>query len=358
MNMVSDSQFHLRLLTFVGMAGPALVTVSYVHIGRSKLLSKKDRISAENLEKVQALLASVSPFTQLLQAHLDQANSVSETAMLAIMQRLSQLESQVTNLLAALTGSSPGTSTAEDMSLGGVAASLRHVDKVGEYLVKREQQVAENSAAIQMVIKQVAGLPPLTDLIRKVTIQTNVLALNAAIEAARAGDAGRGFAVVAEEVRRLSKQTDAAAVQIEERVTQVTQTVDTYVANIRSEDERDAVVSLTSAMTQMSADTRVAVDAMRTNVVDALGHAQFQDITRQEIEQVRNGLGQCGQRLSDAAQSLCADPITPLDISTLFDALESLRASYTMQSQHATHQDVVGEIVSIDENDRPAIELF
>jgi methyl-accepting chemotaxis protein len=204
----------------------------------------------------------------------------------------------------------------------------------------------------------VAGLAPLAGLIRKVTIQTNLLALNAAIEAARAGDAGRGFAVVADEVRRLSKQTDIAAAQIEESVSQVTHTVNKYVSSIRSEDEKEAVMALMSAMSQMSAETQVAVDEMRTNVLDALGHAQFQDITRQAIVVVQSWIAQCGQRLEDASQRLAADPVVPLDIPTMSDTFESLRASYTMQSQHATHQAVVGELSTAEESERPAIELF
>jgi methyl-accepting chemotaxis protein len=165
-------------------------------------------------------------------------------------------------------------------------------------------------------------------------------------------------------------------VRIELSITQVSGTVnDMFVAmqaQHRNEDEARWLSSLASTMSRLSEDfqaavgeldgltqnTHVAVTSIRNAVLDVLGHAQFQDTTRQQIEHAQNGLALCGQRMTDVGQGLSGDWMQPLDIHSLDEVLETLRASYTMQSQHATHHAVVGGQRACFEDERPAIELF
>ena len=108
----------------------------------------------------------------------------------------------------------------------------------------------------------------------------------------------------------------------------------------------------------MTQNTHGAVSSIRNAVIDVLGQAQFQDTTRQQIEHVQDGLAMFGERVGHVEQGLAAWWTTPLDIAPLDEILETLRASYTMQSQHATHHAVVGGEFAAVENERPAIELF
>lgn len=87
---------------------------------------------------------------------------------------------------------------------------MKHIDSVSAKVQTAVDRLATSSREISEINAVISGIAD----------QTNLLALNAAIEAARAGEQGRGFAVVAEEVRKLAEQSQAAAKQIAERITQ------------------------------------------------------------------------------------------------------------------------------------------
>lgn len=390
LNVFSDSMEQLRFMTALGMAATVVITLVLYRLGVSLMLGNAEKTHtdavhrrledgqtmSENINKLRALLASVPPLTDTLQAQLTQTNGVSETAALIIMKRLTEVEWDSTRLLATL---EDGKARAASLYVNAqtlIGESQQQLEEMDGYLVQREQKIQEEREAIRSVVGQVAELRPLTGMIREVTKQTNLLALNAAIEAARAGEAGRGFAVVANEVRKLSEQIETAAVRIEKSIVSVAETVNgkltAMVAQNRSEDETKWLTILASAMNRLSGDfqssvgeldglsrnTHGAVSSIRIAVIDVLGQAQFQDITRQQIEHVQHGLVLCGERMTQAEQSLVGDRVARLDTRPLDDVMEALRKSYTMQSQHTTHRSVVTGETATAGNDRPAIELF
>jgi len=89
-----------------------------------------------------------------------------------------------------------------------------------------------------------------------------------------------------------------------------------------------------------------------------LGEAQFQDTTRQQIEQVQNGLSMWNDRICEVEQRLGIDVDQPLDIEPLAQMLEKLSSSYTMASQVDAHAAMVGSQKASEADARPAIELF
>lgn len=356
-----DAPEKMGIVMSMCVACAALVSSSLFYLFSCRADSVENRIMTENSRSVQAFLCSVLPLSELLRQHLTQTNGVTETAVLSIMQKLTRLEIKAGSLFAAFTGKRSDHVTHNDPSLDTISDSLRHLDETGHYLVQREKQVAKDIEAIQQVIAQVTDLKPLIRLIRKVSFQIKLLSLNAAIEAARAGKAGLGFAVVAQEVQRLSKETEMAAESIEGNITQVSDTVNHQLAGMitssRQDEHKQVLLSLFSAKKEMADGTRAVVDDIRINVLEVLEHAQFQDITRQQIERVQNGLVLFSERLGEVSELMATAGDEILDIPTLDDVMKTMRASYTMESQHVTHNAVVDGIAD-DTDSRPSIELF
>ncbi len=114
-------------------------------------------------------------------------------------------------------------------AIEGIASDTKEAVAKGKYMMsdlseKTEQTTEITSDVIGGITKleiQSRSISSIVDTINGIADQTNLLALNASIEAARAGVSGRGFVVVAEEIRKLSEQSQEAANQILDIITDI-----------------------------------------------------------------------------------------------------------------------------------------
>lgn len=358
----SDQPGILRLTISFGMS---LIVLTMILLYRLRA----------NHKKLQAFLDSVTHITDLSQAQLANTKGVTETAIISIIRGLDAVVAEAARLISALDAGKMRAASLYDNAQVLVGESRQRLAEINSYRRQFEQKIQEEKAAIQGVVTEVEKLKSMTSLIREAVKQANLLAVNGAIEAARVGEAGRGFAVIANEIRKLSGQIETAAIHIEGGVDQVARTVNEQLVEAIAkgiEDETKWLVTATSSMNSVSGDfqtsvgelnglslsTQEVVSSIRDAIIEVLKQVQFQDITSQQIEHVQSGLAMCSELIKTAEQGLAGGEVNALDINQLDGVMETLRKNYTMQSQHATHQNVVGGQPAMVENDRPAIEIF
>lgn len=240
----------------------------------------------------------------------------------ATMGDLKQMVSQADELSARLT---------EDTE-ARMAHNRTVISRLEQYIEERVSESAEDQQRTSRVIGETRALGGLVEVIRHISGQTNLLALNAAIEAARAGEAGRGFAVVATEVRKLSGEVDQAATQIHAGISAMAQSIQSQfehkLAGTHVDAERTSLQAITAQLEGLAEGIQQAISGEANSVrlicdgaamldqaiLQVMSSIQFQDITRQQIERIQEGM----LRMEDYVQSLVLQ----------LESLESLEACH------------------------------
>lgn len=127
--------------------------------------------------------------------------------------------------------------------------------------------------------------------------------MNASIEAARAGEAGKGFAVVAEEIRHLSEQT------------------------------KDASNKITSIISELNDDTRLANESIQNSVDSVMKQNELIENTRDKFEKVDGEVTELTKQINATEQIiqeiLDATGIISENITHLSATSEEVAASST-----------------------------
>jgi methyl-accepting chemotaxis protein len=181
-----------------------------------------------------------------------------------------------------------------DTCQSSASMSRQHAEEAGLVAVQiqgttaRLHKLLESTQALARSRSEIARF---ADQIETISATTRLLSLNAAVEAARAGAAGRGFSVIASSVRRLSEDTQEAAMQIRRASEDITrQLAATTEAVQQTSALMDEGANRIAALDGSARSNQALVDGMHQEVQGFRGsfqrqveRVQFMDRESQEL---------------------------------------------------------------------------
>ena len=304
-------------------------------------------------------LDDLPALTKLLNQQLHAITEETERSAYGIMERLQAIDGVINELMSTVTASSKDADIMIKAGEKSVGSNVDLIANLNRYIQERFTEADADRESISVVVQQAESLSSLVDLIKNISSQTNLLALNAAIEAARAGEVGRGFAVVADEVRKLSGETDHAVTMIQEGIGKVAKTIEDQFRNklehSNIQQQKDVLENFSKHLDSMGnnyhrlmkrdeemlANLGNTSEKLSSMFMDVLASIQFQDVTRQQIEQVQNALTRLDAHVAQMVEMMRSKDFS--NAASIKEHIDQIYQGYVMDKQRDVHASAMGD---------------
>ena len=204
-------------------------------------------------------------------------SDVKTQAMAAAIEQMAATIESVSNETTSVADEIRETSETAKMGRQGAYTSLQAMKAIAG-------STSEVANEVNSLSDSASKIDEIVELIELIARQTDMLAINASVEAARAGSAGKGFAVVANEVKALSGQTSAAAVDIRKRIAELRGGLDSVFKimsqNVKAVDDGQRIIN---ELDKRISDVQERVNSVNESTREIAGSLEQQRSATAEI---------------------------------------------------------------------------
>lgn len=325
--------------------------------------SRFHRIHPHTMALVEEM-QSYAGFVEIMQHHLSNVCSQTQDAAENILGQALEIEGSVTGLVRHV-----GDTMQSDALLDATETLRLSVDTGRTVIAEliRQHHATQNEIRESLTTVRALSLKMRNHLdeIEDIRRYTDLLAINARIRIAGLGR-NTGLEVIAEEIRALATQTGGLAQNLNIELNEMDRLVGAdLMARVstqeRSDDARaqelqDSFEKLSRHMAMLNdfqaaliAEVHKRSDAMRAPLNTLCGSIQFQDVARQQLEQVSRALSMISDHFVSLSNAIINEGAPP--DSSIATCLSSILENYVMEQQRAAHR---GESAA----SAPKIELF